>query len=283
MMNKYFAYGSNLNATHLQKDRDLGLEAVGVAVLPGYRLAFDSRSKKWQGGALDVVTAPGCAVHGVLFEVPDAAAWAKLDAKEGVRVGRYRREEVVVLVDGEPHTATTYVTQENERAGFVAPTRDYLDVVAAGYAAFGIDPAPLHAAARGEESAGRVDALFVYGTLKQGECRGDVISASGPRRAGTIRGRLVDLGAFPGLLGGDGVVHGEWVPVDDLVAVLRALDEIEGFRGYLPEHASLYHRIVVTVTLGDEQRFAWTYRLVGGGAGWDELPGGVWPPCGSLN
>lgn len=168
-----------------------------------------------------------------------------------------------MLLDGEVHTAVTYVTQEKERAGFVPPTSDYLDVVAAGYAAHGIDSTALHAAARGDESADCIGAVFVYGTLKQGECRGDVIPASGPRRAGTIRGRLVDLGAFPGLLGGDGVVHGEWVPVADGAAVLRVLDEIEGFRGYLPEHESLYHRVVVTVTLGDEQRTAWTYRLVG--------------------
>ena len=57
----YFAYGSNLNETDLDRyclERALppiGLESVGLGFLPDRRLAFTHRSSSRGGGVLDVI------------------------------------------------------------------------------------------------------------------------------------------------------------------------------------------------------------------------------------
>ena len=70
--------------------------------------------------------------------------------------------------------------------------------------------------------------LFVYGTLMRGFRNHSRLGNSrflGPAR--TQPGyRLIDLGRFPGLLPGNGVVSGELYEVDH--RVLECLDEFEG-------------------------------------------------------
>lgn len=76
--------------------------------------------------------------------------------------------------------------------------------------------------------------VFVYGTLQRGQVR----ESAWPRRplqilAAVTRGVLVDLGHYPALLPGDGLVAGElWCfnPID-LAATLETLDAIEGHSG----------------------------------------------------
>ena len=83
--------------------------------------------------------------------------------------------------------------------------------------------------------------LFVYGTLRPG-----LASAAAHalvhdlERAGaaTMRGVLYDLGPYPAMLRGDGVVHGELLCVHD-AARLRALDAYEECGGPAP----LFERI----------------------------------------
>jgi len=75
--------------------------------------------------------------------------------------------------------------------------------------------------------------FFVYGTLKRGECRESCWPASPLRvQAAWIRGSLVDLGSYPGLVPGDDWVRGELWQIDatDEAQTLEVLDAIEGYR-----------------------------------------------------
>jgi gamma-glutamylcyclotransferase (GGCT)/AIG2-like uncharacterized protein YtfP len=101
--------------------------------------------------------------------------------------------------------------------------------------------------------------LFVYGTLMPGHgnhCRIErfVLRA----RPGRITGILVDLGAFPALVPGDGLVEGVVLDIDD--SALAITDQMEG---YAPNRRScLYVRKQVIVMLDDETKLsAWTYEF----------------------
>ncbi len=94
-------------------------------------------------------------------------------------------------------------------------------------------------------------AVFVYGTLKQGECR----ARFWPREpiaveSAVIRGRLYDLGPYPALVPGDDQVRGElWhFDVEDMPATLRVLDEIEG----ATQLGNAYYRRIVVECRGDD-------------------------------
>jgi gamma-glutamylcyclotransferase (GGCT)/AIG2-like uncharacterized protein YtfP len=108
--------------------------------------------------------------------------------------------------------------------------------------------------------------LFVYGTLVDG-LRREWRARVDARRLGsaTIRGRLYDLGAFPGLVL-DGArreerVAGELYELADPGAALGRLDEHEECFPDDPV-ASVFVRRLVTATLEDgRRRRAWTYAF----------------------
>lgn len=77
-------------------------------------------------------------------------------------------------------------------------------------------------------------AVFVYGTLKRGQCR----QHCWPRvpqsvQPGVVQGALYDLGPYPALVPGPDRVAGEVYVFrpEDLPATLKALDAIEVYRG----------------------------------------------------
>ena len=77
---------------------------------------------------------------------------------------------------------------------------------------------------------------------------------------GWIRASLFDLGLYPAAVPAPhGCVWGELYEVSDSVAVLQALDEIEGYRPGDADH-SLYVRSQVPVTLpSGATHTAWVY------------------------
>lgn len=77
-----------------------------------------------------------------------------------------------------------------------------------------------------------LERLFVYGTLMQGESRHAVLlrGRAVRGRAAWVAGRLLDLGAFPGLVDGRGRVAGELIEAESLAGLLPVLDEVEGSR-----------------------------------------------------
>jgi gamma-glutamylcyclotransferase (GGCT)/AIG2-like uncharacterized protein YtfP len=101
--------------------------------------------------------------------------------------------------------------------------------------------------------------LFVYGTLMPGHGNHRRIERFVLRaRPGRITGILVDLGAFPALVPGDGLVEGVLLEIDP--SALSITDQIEG---YAPNRSDcLYVRKAGHVTLDDEtQVTAWTYEF----------------------
>jgi len=71
---------------------------------------------------------------------------------------------------------------------------------------------------------------------------------------GTVGGRLLDLGRYPGLIGGAGRVKGELYRLDD-AELLPVLDREEGYN---------FARSIATVTLAGGRRLrAWVYRYRG--------------------
>lgn len=86
--------------------------------------------------------------------------------------------------------------------------------------------------------------LFVYGTLMVGGSNfrhiKDYVRASQP---GRIDGVVIDLGGFPAMVSGRGIVQGILLEIDE--AALDVTDRIEGFR---PGHRDcLYVRREVSV------------------------------------
>lgn len=87
--------------------------------------------------------------------------------------------------------------------------------------------------------------IFVYGTLQRGQCR----ASSWPHAPlkvvpAATQGRLVDLGAYPGLLDGRHKVQGElwYIAEHDFIHTVQVLDFIEGFQR---RDNDLYERRIV--------------------------------------
>jgi len=107
--------------------------------------------------------------------------------------------------------------------------------------------------------------LFVYGTLRRGEGRHDLLEelrAAWVGR-GTVGGELFDLGPFPGAVKSDPLsprqIIGEVYRLADPPRALQALDEYECLASGEP---NLYRREITTVVLsGGERLEAWIYWL----------------------
>lgn len=277
----YFAYGSNLELDDLRGwARRHGFPGArlrfdGRAFLPDHALRFHYFSPARRGGALDVAPHRGAAVEGALFEVDGFEA---LDAKEGVGAGRYERLPCVVLRDdGALVEATTYrVSDAHRRPHHVPPTDAYVRTVRRGQRRWGIDGAALARAAQGAPPRSWPRHVFVYGTLQRGHCRAHLMERAGPISVmpATVRGRLVDLGEYPGLVAGDGVVHGELWTYEDVGALLGELDAVEDFAGWDRLGTSLYVRILARVTVGVATEWAWAYLWRGPGG--KLIDGGRW-------
>lgn len=117
--------------------------------------------------------------------------------------------------------------------------------------------------------------LFVYGTLRIGASNDIGRYGSGSRLAGParVRGRLYDLGDFPGLvLGGSDWVTGElhWVSP----AIEPALDELEEV---WPQRHGLYRRTRALVMAGQDSRSALVYEMDSRRAqAWPQIECGDW-------
>jgi gamma-glutamylcyclotransferase (GGCT)/AIG2-like uncharacterized protein YtfP len=91
--------------------------------------------------------------------------------------------------------------------------------------------------------------------------------------AASVRGRLLALGRYPGLVEGRGTVHGELYRLDG-AELLPVLDREEGYN---------FVRRRTTVTLGrGRSARAWVYRYIGLRTGAATIPHGDWrgrPPA----
>ncbi len=110
--------------------------------------------------------------------------------------------------------------------------------------------------------------LFVYGTLMSSadsdygrESRARLHASAKSLGPATVRGRLHDLGAYPGFVASTDaadVVHGELLRLDDPEAVLPWLDAYEGIVPGAPGNE--YERVTTEARLaGGETVTAWVY------------------------
>jgi gamma-glutamylcyclotransferase (GGCT)/AIG2-like uncharacterized protein YtfP len=108
-----------------------------------------------------------------------------------------------------------------------------------------------------------IHAVFVYGTLKRGQCRGGLWPAEPVLvRDAWIRGDLFGRHDYPALTAGQNRVIGElWsFRPEDIDRVLRTVDEIEGTNQ--PGQPDLYARVPVETWDLDRRQLsqAYTYR-----------------------
>lgn len=111
--------------------------------------------------------------------------------------------------------------------------------------------------------------LFVYGTLRRALRRPEARLLSGAEwlGEGSVAGRLLDLGAYPGLVRGGGRVRGEVYWLARPTLMLQRLDAYEGCgrRGPTPDE---YRRAIVRVRLdrgGSLSAWVYVYNRVAPG------------------
>jgi len=108
------------------------------------------------------------------------------------------------------------------------------------------------------QKAPTLSAVFVYGTLKRGQCRQSRWPlAPHAVHSAWVLGSLFDRSDYPAMTAGNDHVEGElWqFTADQIDRVLEVLDEIEA----VPE---LYRRVTVEVFDGEDRSLgtAWTYH-----------------------
>ena len=97
--------------------------------------------------------------------------------------------------------------------------------------------------------------LFAYGTLMRGYTLHAALAARATLlTTGHVRGRLLDLGHYPGLIDGAGRVHGEVYRLDD-PQLLPVLDREEGY--------NFVRRRAIVMLAGGRRARAWLYRYRG--------------------
>ncbi len=132
----YFAYGSNLQRAGMAARCPAALP-LGRALLPDHALVF----RVWA----DVVPCPGAAVAGVLWRVTRDCE-AALDDYEDVDAGLYRRVLARVLREGAPEPVEALLYRMTATR-LEPPDSGYLALIREGCRDFGLDEAPVLAAA----------------------------------------------------------------------------------------------------------------------------------------
>ena len=102
--------------------------------------------------------------------------------------------------------------------------------------------------------------VFVYGTLLRTMSRASEMKKSNFKGPGFIRAELYDLGAYPGVQGGDSEVVGEIYEVDS--STLAQLDRIEGYNASSPTTSLFMRKTVEATSFADGSRIsAFAYFL----------------------
>lgn len=118
--------------------------------------------------------------------------------------------------------------------------------------------------------------VFVYGSLMRGLDLHHLMESGTYAGEGTVRGTLVSLGRYPGLIDGGGSVRGELYRFDDLPTALDVLDDVEEFDPTDPDK-SPYVRVTRPVTTSDgAQVEAWLYLYRGAAKDAPRIAGGDW-------
>lgn len=119
--------------------------------------------------------------------------------------------------------------------------------------------------------------VFVYGSFMRGFDLHHHMAAGTLVSFATATGRLYDIGAYPGMIDGDGAVHGELYRFDDIAVALEVLDEVEDYDP-LDGPGSLYVRVVRAVHLEEDgsEAPAWLYLYNRDVKGLPQIKSGDW-------
>ena len=135
-MNLYFAYGSNLSWSQIQR-RCPTAQPIEQAWLNNHRLAFRGTSGNWSGGVATVERSRGSRVPGVVYNLSDADL-AQLDRCEG-HPWSYRRELANVVAMHDPLLEYRVWTYRKQQGHAVLPGPMYLATMMVGYIDWGFD------------------------------------------------------------------------------------------------------------------------------------------------
>jgi gamma-glutamylcyclotransferase (GGCT)/AIG2-like uncharacterized protein YtfP len=119
----HFAYGSNLDIERMH-ERTGAVREPRLACLHGYRLAFNKLGNNGTGKG-NIVPSAGRKVWGVIYQCTDDEL-AKLDRKEGVRLGHYTHVTVEVESDSKWIQVDTFVAGQAYLHAGLLPAADYL-------------------------------------------------------------------------------------------------------------------------------------------------------------
>ena len=110
------------------------------------------------------------------------------------------------------------------------------------------------------------DCLFAYGSLQPGCAPAEIASVAAklrPLGAGFVRGALYDLGRYPGAVPdghANSRIAGSVLQLPRDTAILRLLDEYEGFSPQAPEQSEFVReRLLVEMAAGGTIE-CWIYR-----------------------
>lgn len=130
-MNFYFAYGSNMNPSRVEK-RQMPFSGCEAGVLKGYRLIFNKRSALIPGAAsANIEMAADDRVEGVIYALQDESGIEAMDPFEGYPV-RYDRSLVEIQTKQRNVQSWVYIANEDYRQSGLLPATWYLNHLLAG-------------------------------------------------------------------------------------------------------------------------------------------------------
>lgn len=125
MGEKYFAYGSNLNAQQMSV-RCPQAVPVQKGYLRDYNIAFTRWSKNRNCGVADVVPELGQKVWGLVWNLPTENL-EMLDSHEGHPKHYKRQLHEIFFLDGSSIQAWVY--EVNKKQSFCQPSKEYVDTI----------------------------------------------------------------------------------------------------------------------------------------------------------
>ena len=274
----YFGYGSNLDNEDWTKwcaNKGLdptGLKEIGPAWIDGFFLDFNYFSNSRGAGAANLTWfGPGmAATPGALFEIDEYTRDA-LDRKEG-HPNYYRRvEKTVHTSDGQSHLAYTYI-HESEESEFYAPSDEYVELIRNGLLRLNL-PTTWLDSSLGLTLPPRFNYVFVYGTLMKGMIRGkEMDDGSEFYCQGSAKGYLYDLGDYPGMVPGKGIVNGEVYKGNDMFEFIQRLDWIEG----CVKNNRLFDRTIQEIDTENGTLWAYVYHYARSLDSFNKIESGNW-------
>ena len=274
----YFGYGSNLDHEdwtrwcNQKRINPGGLKEIGPAWIDGFVLDFNYYSSSREAGAANLtwVASGMAATPGALFEIDEYTRDA-LDRKEGHPTHYRRVEKIVHTADGQSHRAYTYI-HESEESQFHAPSDKYVELIRNGLMRLEL-PTTWLDSSLGLIEQPRFDYVFAYGTLMKGMVRANEMQdGSTFYCTGSTKGVLYDIGDYPGMALGDGVVHGEVYKASDMFQFIQRLDWIEGCGGSDP----LFDRTIQEINTENGKLWAYVYHYAQSLDSFTRIESGTW-------